>query len=52
MAAAPFIRPSYELKKQEALDKFKERYRIYIQEIIEKRRLDDLAAQGVDDASE
>lgn len=52
MAAIPFIRPSYELKKQEALDKFKERYRIYIQEIIEKRRLDDLAAQGGDDASE
>lgn len=51
MAATSFIRPSYELKKQEALDKFKERYRVYIQEIIEKRRLDDLA-QGAEDASE
>ena len=52
MAAAPFIRTAYDLKKQEALDKFKERYRIYIQEIVEKRRLEDLAAQGGDDASE
>ena len=48
MAAIPFIRPSYELKKQEALNKFKERYRIYIEEIIEKRRIDDLVEGGGD----
>ncbi len=51
MAAVPFIRPSFEMKKQEALDKFKERYRIYVQEIIERRRIEDLA-QGGEDAGE
>ena len=50
MPAVPFIRPSFEMKKQEALDKFKERYRIYIQEIIERRRID--LAQGAGDAGE
>ena len=51
MVAAPFIRTSFEMKKQEALDKFKERYRILIQEVIQRRSLDNASA-GVGDASE
>lgn len=51
MPAVPFIRPSFELKKQEALDKFKERYRVYVQEIIERRRIEDMGT-GADDAGE
>ena len=51
LVAVPFIRVSFELKKQEALNKFKEKYRIYVQEIIERRRIEDLT-QGAGDASE
>lgn len=51
MVAIPFIRPSFEMKKQEALDKFKERYRVYVQEIIERRRIENIG-QGGGDASE
>lgn len=36
MAAMPFIRPAYDAKKIEALDRFKQKYRDYVQAVIDE----------------
>lgn len=37
MAAIPFIRPGFDTKKSEALQRFKDRYRSYVDDVIQRR---------------
>ena len=37
MAAVPFIRPGFDTKKSEALQRFKDRYRSYVDDVIQRR---------------
>lgn len=37
MRAFPFIRPAFDHKKEESLERFKQRYREYIQDVIQRR---------------
>lgn len=42
MAAIPFIRPAFDHKKLDSLDKFKQRYREYVQAIIDSQLPDNV----------
>ncbi|MHA3057748.1 HK97-gp10 family putative phage morphogenesis protein [Acinetobacter sp. ANC 4641] len=40
MVAVPFLRPAFDHNKEDAVERFKERYREYLQKIIEHRQLE------------
>lgn len=46
MAAVPFIRPAFDHKKEESLDLFKQRYREYVQAVIDRRTPPDLGGSS------
>ena len=37
MRAFPFIRPAFDHKKDEALERFKQRYRDYVNDVVQRR---------------
>lgn len=49
MAAVPFIRPGFDAKKTEALQRFKDRYRSYVDDVIQRRNS---SARGDGDAGD
>ena len=48
MYAVPFLRPAFDAKKQMALDRFKSKYRAFIQDIIQRQAIELGADEGDD----